>query len=366
MIKYFFLPLLLWLPLGLFAQIPAGYYDDAQGLSGVALKDALHDIIDNHTSISYTAVTDALKVLDEDPNNSDNLILLYKQTSLPKSDFGAGGDDWNREHVWPKSHGDFGTAMPTGTDLFSLRPADASVNNSRGEKDFDDCQATGTQHPEATQCYYTTDAWEPPDAVKGDIARSIFYMEVRYEGDNGEVELEMSDAYTSTSSSPGYLGVRSTLLQWHNDDPVDAAEQARNNTIYDNYQHNRNPFIDHPEYAGYIWGDVNPEPSNHATDFSSHCITLQWQDATGDPLPDGYLIRMSDAGFGAIAGPADGVPVDDDFSNKNVGYGEEMCIFGQLTPGTTYYFKIFGYSGSGASIDYKTDGEVKQISSIAR
>jgi endonuclease I len=366
MIKSFFISLLLWLPFGLFAQIPPGYYDNAQGLSGQALKAALHDIIDGHTSISYTAVTDALKVLDEDPDNSDNLILIYKQTSLPKSDFGTGADDWNREHVWPKSHGDFGTTMPTGTDLFNLRPADASVNNSRGEKDFDDCQATGTQHPEATQCYYTTDAWEPPDAVKGDIARAIFYMEVRYEGDNGEVDLEMDDQYTSTSSSPGYLGVRSTLLQWHEDDPVDNAEQARNNTIYNNYQANRNPFIDHPEYAGYIWGSVIPEPTNHATGFSSHCITLRWDDATGSPIPDGYLIRMSETGFEDITIPADGQQVSNDFYNKNVSFEKEICIFGSLTPGKTYYFKIFGYTGSGSAIDYKTDGNVQQVSGIAK
>jgi len=212
---FFFSGLLLLLPFCIFAQIPPGYYDDAQGLSGEALKTELHNIIDGHTALSYTAVEDALKALDEDPNNSNNVILLYKQTSSPKSNFGGGADNWNREHLWPSSHGDFGTAAPAGTDLFHIRPTDVSVNSDRSDKDFDNCQTTGTQHSEATLCYYTADAWDPPDAVKGDIARAIFYMEVRYEGDNGEVDLEMADNYTSTSASPGYLGVRSTLLQWH-------------------------------------------------------------------------------------------------------------------------------------------------------
>ncbi|MCD4697209.1 MAG: endonuclease [Bacteroidales bacterium] len=348
-------------------QIPPGYYDNAAGLSGEPLKTALHFIIDNHTSISYTAVENALKDLDEDPNNSNNVILLYKRTSQSKASFGGGINDWNREHLWPHSHGDFGTSAPEGTDLFHMRPTDASVNSDRGDKDFDNCQSGGTQHSEATQCYYTTNAWEPPDIVKGDIARSVFYMEVRYEGDSGEADLEIEDFYTSPSGSPGYLGKLSTLMLWHEDDPVDAEEQARNNTIYNNYQGNRNPFIDHPEYVGLIWGDgFAPEPTNHASGFSAHTITLNWTDASGGVLPDAYLVRMGDTGFENIAVPVDGMPVADNFWNTNVSYGTATCTFGGLTENTVYYFKIYGYTGSGAAIDYKTDGTVQQISIEAK
>lgn len=344
---------------------PSGYYDGANGLSGEALKTALHDIISTgHTPIAYDDVDEALMVLDEDPNNSSNVILLYKQTSSPKSNFGGGVDNWNREHLWPSSHGDFGTSPPEGTDLHHIRPTDVSVNSDRGDKDFDN---GGTQHSEASLCNYTADSWEPPDVVKGDIARAIFYMEVRYEGDAGESDLEIQDFYTSTSSGNGQLGVMSTLIQWHTSDPVDAAEQARNNTIYNSYQENRNPFVDHPEYVDLIWGDgLAPEPSNHATDFSAHTITLNWTDATGGTLPDGYLVRMSDVGFGSIVTPIDGTPVSDDFSNQNITYGIETCIFGGLTANKTYYFKIFGYTGDGSSIDYKTDGTVMQVSLEAR
>ncbi len=345
---------------------PANYYDAANGLSGAALKTALHGIIDAHTEISYSEVEEALKVLDEDPNNSSNVWLLYKQSSIPKIDFGGLANEWNREHLWPSSHGGFSTSKPTGTDLHHLRPTDASVNSSRGDKDFDN---GGEQHGEATLCYFTDDTWEPPDNVKGDIARAIFYMEVRYEGDNGEVDLEIEDNTTSTSGSPGKLGVLSTLMQWHENDEVDAAEQARNNNIYNTYQHNRNPFIDHPEYVNAIWGDgviLAPEPTNHASDFSANCITLNWADATGTTTPDSYLVRMSSTGFDDIIVPLDGITVSDNFSNKNIDYGVEKAIFGGLTPNAMYYFKIYGYAGSGTSIDYKTDGEVMQVSIEAR
>lgn len=348
-----------------FAQ-PGNYYDPATGLQGAALKSALHNIIDEHTTISYDAVTDALKVLEQDPNNSSNVILLYKQTSTPKTNFGGGADNWNREHIWPQSHGDFGTSEPTGTDLHHMRATDVSVNADRGEKDFDN---GGTTHPEATLCKYTTNSWEPPDAVKGDIARMVFYMAVRYEGDAGEVNLEIQNNYTGTSTSPGYLGKLSTLMAWHYADPVDSREQTRNNTIYYNYQNNRNPFIDHPEYANLIWPGYAPyadEPSNHAADFSAHCITLNWLDATGTVVPTGYLVRMSSVGFGDIAVPADHSPVTNDFFNKNVAYGVKKAIFGGLTTNTLYYFKIYPYTGSGTNIDYKTDGEIQQVSIQAK
>ena len=343
------------------AQIPDGYYDETAGLSGTALKSALHNIIDDHTEVSYDDVKTYLQVLDEDPDDSDYIKLIYKGTSILKTDFNTSGDGWNREHLWPQSHGDFGTSMGPGTDLHALRPCDVSINTSRGNKDFDD---GGTAHTEATGCYSDSDSWQVRDAVKGDVARAIFYMCVRWEGDEtDEPDLEVVD-YISEASSNGYgeLGMLSTLLEWHEDDPVDDAEISRNNIIYNNYQSNRNPFIDYPEFAANIWsGEVDPEPSNHASEFSAHTITLQWTDATGEVLPEAYLIRMSSTGFDAIESPIDGISVDDDWSNKNVSYGVEKYTFGNLAPGTLYYFKIFAYTGSSTNIDYKTTGEVMQV-----
>lgn len=231
-----------------FSQIPPGYYDDAIGLSGEALKTALHNIIDDHTEYTYNNLRDfILENTDEDPNNPDNIILLYTGRSQNKNTFGGNADDWNREHVWAKSHGDFGNNPPCGTDAHHIRPTDASVNSARGNKDFDN---GGVEHSEAEGNYYTSSTWEPRDAVKGDVARMIFYMAVRYEGDNGEPDLEVVD-WVNTSPNPEH-GKFSTLYEWHQQDPPDAFEINRNDVIY-SYQGNRNPFIDHPEFLINIY-----------------------------------------------------------------------------------------------------------------
>jgi endonuclease I len=224
------------------------YYNPAEGKTGEALKTALHTIIDDHQTLSYDAVWGALRNTDEDPNNPNNVILLYSGRSQSKTTNGGGVDDWNREHVWAKSHGDFGTAQGPGTDLHHLRPTDVTVNSSRGNLDFDN---GGSQHSEAPGNYYDGDSWEPRDEVKGDVARMIFYMDVRYEGDSGEVDLELNNN-VDNGSAP-YMGKMSVLLEWNEQDPVDAREIRRNNIIFEQYQGNRNPFIDHPEWAEMIW-----------------------------------------------------------------------------------------------------------------
>jgi len=224
------------------------YYATAIGKSGADLKATLHNIIDNHTQISYDAVWDALRYTDEDPNNPNNVILLYSGRSQGKFTNGGDVNDWNREHVWAKSHGDFGTTAGAGTDLHHMKPEDVSVNSTRGNLDFD---MGGVTVPEATLCKYDSDSWEPRDSVKGDIARAIFYMATRYEGHNGEVDLELNNL-TNNDLAP-YMGKLSVLLQWNQQDPVDEFEKKRNDIIYNKYQHNRNPFIDHPEWVNAIW-----------------------------------------------------------------------------------------------------------------
>ncbi|WP_430697761.1 endonuclease [Metabacillus mangrovi] len=224
------------------------YYNGAIGKTGASLKTALHNIIDDHTELSYDAVWDALRNTDEDPANSSNVLLLYTGRSQSKFANGGNADDWNREHVWAKSHGDFGTAMGPGTDIHHLRPTDVTVNSSRGNLDFDN---GGTQSSEAPGNYYDSDSWEPRDEVKGDVARMIFYMAVRYEGDSGEPDLEMNER-VSNGSAP-YMGKQSVLLEWHRQDPVSEFERNRNDVIYSDYQNNRNPFIDHPEWAEAVF-----------------------------------------------------------------------------------------------------------------
>lgn len=226
---------------------PGSYYDGTAGLTGSRLEAKLHQIISNQRVLSYDRVWDGIKDVDEDPRNTNNVVLLYKGTSSPKSNTGGGVDNWNREHVWAKSHGDFGTAAGPGTDLHHLRPTDVTVNSARGNLDFDE---GGSQVGEAPGNYSDGDSWEPRDAVKGDVARMIFYMSVRYEtGDM--VDLEVNDR-VGNGSTP-YMGRVSVLKQWSQQDPPDAFEQRRNDRIHANWQGNRNPFVDHPEWVESIW-----------------------------------------------------------------------------------------------------------------
>lgn len=234
------------------AQPPVGYYNAVNGLYQEDLKAALNIIIRDHTEFDYTDsstdVWDILKESDRDPNNSDNVILIYTGWSVNGAQEYNSGSGWSREHVWAKSHGDFDTDPPAGSDAHHLRPADISVNSARGNKDFDN---GGSPHHEATECNTDSDSWEPRDAVKGDVARMMFYMATRYEGNNGEPDLELVD-YTPTEGP--LFGKLSTLLEWHIQDPVDDFERNRNEVVY-SYQGNRNPFIDHPEFVNRIWGE---------------------------------------------------------------------------------------------------------------
>jgi endonuclease I len=226
----------------------ATYYKNAIGKTGTSLKSSLHTIITPQTKLSYAAVWDALKVTDQDPNNSNNVILLYGGTSRSKSLNGGDVGDWNREHVWAQSHGNFGTSAGPGTDLHHLRPEDVQVNSTRGNKDFD---TGGSAVSGAPGSYTDSNSFEPRNAVKGDVARMILYMAVRYEGDDSWPNLEPNDS-TSNGSVP-YHGRLSVLKAWNEQDPPSAFEERRNQLIYDNYQHNRNPFIDHPEWVEAIW-----------------------------------------------------------------------------------------------------------------
>jgi len=240
-----------------------GYYNSVSGLSGSALKAGLHTLIKNtHTTeYNYDNLEVQMRIADEDPNNSNNVIELYTGWSVPKSSYGAATTDWNKEHTWSKSHGDFGDVAPAGTDLHHLRPCDATVNSFKNNRDFDEGSNAYTDasppsgYSGTTGCYYNTaNDFEPRDEDKGDVARMIFYMATRYEGDDTSYDLELVDyVYSDAGTNQPLYGKLSTLLAWHAQDPPDAWEALRNNRIQ-GLQGNRNPFIDHPEYVASIWG----------------------------------------------------------------------------------------------------------------
>ncbi|HSX66145.1 endonuclease [Nocardioides sp.] len=223
------------------------YYAPAMGQSGAQLKSTLHGIIDGHTMLSYTTVWTALKDTDEDPNNANNVIELYTGRSIAETSNGGNTGQWNREHVWAQSRGGFDTSAGPGTDLHHIRPEDVTVNSIRGNKDFDN---GGTAVSGCTDCWTDADSFEPRDAVKGDVARMLLYMAVRYEGGDGWNNLEMSSTVGTSST---LLGDLETLLAWNAADPVSAFEMRRNDRIHSAWQGNRNPFIDHPEWADAIW-----------------------------------------------------------------------------------------------------------------
>lgn len=234
------------------------YYADAHNaitnnLSGDELRNALSEIISNgHKNLTYSEVWTALTKTDEDPNNTDNVILLYRGLSLPKFSNGSGSqssdpDNWNREHVWAKSHGFSSSSLEAYTDIHHLRPTDISVNSSRGNLDFDNSDSPLAEAPANR---VDSDSFEPRDSVKGDVARMVFYMDTRYQGADSTPDLTVVDRLT-TSGEPA-LGRLCRLLEWHNADLVDATEQTRHDRIFE-FQGNRNPFIDHPEWVSKIY-----------------------------------------------------------------------------------------------------------------
>jgi len=246
---------------GILLAQPIGYYNGTENLSGEQLKAALHEIIKGHVDFSYSRVRDIINYSDADPNNPNNVILFYSQVSRNADNYGTGGDYINREHVWAKSHGYFEDIRSMNGDALNLRPADASVNEDRGNKDFDDVQPNGTRHPEATECWYSADAWEPGPLTKGQVARILFYMATRYESDGDEIDLELLDQL-NTFPLPKF-GKLSTLIRWNNEYPPSDFERRRNERIF-RIQQNRNPFVDHPEFVNLIWG--NQEPATTSID----------------------------------------------------------------------------------------------------
>ena len=219
---------------------PQNYYDTANGKTGIELRTALHSIIDNHRVIKYSSkehgTSDALAKLDADPDNHNNVILIYSRRSEAISNFGT-SIGWNREHLWCNSYG-IDKRGPAYSDLHNLKPADASVNTARSNKIYDISDTSEAKynkpgHPEAKLTSEDTDSWEPPAEVRGEIARAAFYMDVRCSGDKAnENNLQLTNDLSSINSDSIFFGKLDTLLEWHIADPVDTAERARNDLLH--------------------------------------------------------------------------------------------------------------------------------------
>jgi len=243
-------------------NVPPGYYDGTAGLTGEDLQMALHNIIDNHNSVSYTYLWTAFYTTDDKPDGT--VWDMYSdvpggtppyvyQFGIDQTGGGATeGTGYNREHSWPQSW--YGGSSPMYTDLFILYPTDVRVNGMRSNYPFGEVGSAtwtsmnGSKVGSSSYPGYSGTVFEPIDEYKGDFARAYFYMGSRYYGEDG-----------SWAGSPMVDGAKllpwaeAMLLEWHLSDPVSTKEIDRNDDVYD-IQHNRNPFIDRPDFVLKVYG----------------------------------------------------------------------------------------------------------------
>ena len=234
------------------ANAQEAYYSDVDlTASGLTLKQNLATkTINAHTNIlSYG--WDSFKVSDLNPDNNSEVLLIYGYSSSGKTartrgvnQNGGGQGDWNREHTYAKSLGtpNLGTSGP-GADAHHLRPSDVSFNSQRGSLKFADGSGNAGS---------VSGGWYPGDEWKGDVARMMMYMYLRY----GNQCLPKNVANGSVASSDSNM--INLLLEWNEEDPVSEFEKNRNNVIADE-QGNRNPIIDNPYLATVIWGGNSAE-----------------------------------------------------------------------------------------------------------
>lgn len=350
------------LPELLISQIPTDYYSGTDGLSGYQLKTKLHNIISTKT---YNYHYDDLKTLygqtdidrfyDYDASNSTYLLDIYSNNPIGNTAYhytlsdivgsaNAEGLGWNREHMMPQSS--FNSAYPMYSDLFFVIPTDARINQLRSNYPYGKAGSTvyynfsnGSKQaangtPNAT---YTGRVFEPIDEFKGDIARSLLYYAVRYEGKLGGFNFSTNadptkdqnplDGTEERAYENWYVAM---LLNWHQSDPVSQREIDRNNAVY-NLQKNRNPFIDHPEWVNMIWvqtpDTVAPSaPSQLLLERNSaYFVNLNWQASPENDVL-GYNVYQ------------DGVVVA---KSKTT-----TISIDHLTPATTYNFTVKAYDSS--------------------
>lgn len=257
-----------------FGQIPAGYYNSATG-TGYTLKTQLYNIINGHTDQGYGGLYTTYQTSDKDFFYENNGTLLDMYTENPTGSeceftYGVNQDDgtlgtaecqrYNREHLVPQSV--FSSATPMYSDAHFVVPSDKYVNAQRGDFPFGRVNVANNTYTNGSKrgsnlnsgysAGYSGTVFEPIDEFKGDIARMLLYFAVRYENQVASWSYPM---FNGTSNQVFTSNAINVLLTWHNNDPVSVREVSRNNAIY-NRQNNRNPFIDHPEYAMSIWGSL--------------------------------------------------------------------------------------------------------------
>ena len=229
------------------------YYTNALDKNSTALKSSLYNIISQSKFLTYKEAYSALDFANKDlsSRDEDSIILFYSQNIVAasaKCHTVAPDGCWNREHLWPKSLGvGYDDSIASYTDLHHLQPTDAKINADRGNRRFAN---SSTPYRKIDNFFYDDSnwSWEVADNLKGDVARAILYMVIRYEGENGEPDLELY-AHDESYERPADLCL---MLEWNREDRVSNSEIRRNDIIFQ-YQKNRNPFIDKNEWVDIIW-----------------------------------------------------------------------------------------------------------------
>lgn len=233
---------------------PPDYYLGTEGLRGEALKVKLQKISQrNQRIVGYRPTRALIKQIDEDPANPDNVITIYARKSVPKANFADGPVDiaWDREHVIPQAFGARGGEYAR-SDLHNIFASIRFVNSARGHLYFDDSDRNAQSARFAPLSSFDEDSWEPPEEIKGDVARIAFYMATRYDGSDSPKNISLSE---EPDMEKGVFAKLSTLLRWHRADPVSDEERRRNDLVF-SAQGNRNPFVDRPEFVEKIFGEV--------------------------------------------------------------------------------------------------------------
>ncbi len=321
-------------------QGPPGYYNSVDLSSPTALRSTLHAVIDDHVRFPYsssgTDTWNILELADEDPGNSSRVLTVYHNRTFSKQ--GGGNPNYDREHTWPSSYGFPSSGSSPYTDCHQLRLSDSTYNGARGNRPYGPCPSGCSE--------LTTDAylgvgggsgvypgnsnWASPtngaggqfetwSDRRGDAARSLLYLDVRYDGSNhgvtGAIEpnLVLTDNQSLIAASAGssgagtfHMGYLATLLAWHAADPVDAKERDRNDVVF-SFQNNRNPFVDHPEWIDCL--------------FNGSCVTVPTLTASNSEIDlstGGQSILQIEAGaalggalyitLGSLSGSVPGLP----------------------------------------------------------
>ena len=351
---------------------PAGYYDEADGKTGYELKTALKTIITNgHTDQGYdnlytlyeSSDTDnyfendqtVLDMYSEKPSSTDNYEFTHHNDKC--GTYSIEGDCYNREHLIPQSV--FNSNAPMKSDGHFVVPSDGYVNNKRNNYPFGIVNnptwtsTNGSKLGDNSTTGYSNTVFEPIDEFKGDIARMLFYFATRYEDQVASWSHDMLNGTSDQVYADWFLDI---LLQWNQNDPVSTRETDRNEAVY-NYQGNRNPFIDHPEWVNEIWSNntnANPTATSIIAIQDFDGTTPEW---TYTPNPDAYN-QSGDvwdivSNIGSINNAQNGSNFwgmqDLENSNGGVSGGDESILhFDNID--------VTGYSNVVLSFYYYTDG----------